>query len=145
MKFAHNFTFYDIFDSQGELLLVALMITTIILFGLLFLLLRNFLSWYLKIDEINKNISFLNVNINKLSSKLNNFQNFNYSKKIVPQSSVKIAPIMLNDKDISNSKSKTLDQNKKRFKSSNLTNANNPVKDYDDDLLADAIESNRSL
>ena len=118
MKIFHNLNFPNLFENQSTLILFSLLVTTILLIGLLVLLLRNFLCWYFRINEINKQLISINVNIHNLSSKIDYLIKINSNKKIIPPNSIKIEPVTLKEKDESNSNFGTLDQSQAQFKKS---------------------------
>lgn len=142
MKIVHNFIFQNSLENQSMLLLI-LLITTIILIGLVVLLLRNFFCWYLRINEINKQLVSINGNIHNLSSKIAYLIKINSNKKIIPPNSIIIKPVTPQEKGVSNSNSDTLDQIKLNPRNLKEIGKGNPEKNYDDDLLAKAIESSR--
>ena len=116
MNIAHNFNFPNLFENQSTFILFSLLVTTILLIGLVFLLLRNFLCWYFRINEISNQLISINVNIHNLSSKIGYLINSN--KKIIPPNSIKIEPVTLQEKGESNSNFGTLDQNQAQSKKS---------------------------
>ena len=118
MKIYQNFNFPNLFENQSTIILFSLLATTILLIGLVVLLLRKFLCWYLRINEINKQLISINVNIHNLSSKIDYLIKINSNKKIIPPNSIKIEPVTLQEKGESNSNFGTFDQNQAQSKKS---------------------------
>ena len=115
MKIYQNFNFPNLFENQSTIILFSLLATTILLIGLVVLLLRKFLCWYLRINEINNQLISINVNIHNLSSKIDYLIKINSNKKINPPNSIKIEPVKLQEKDASNSNFRPLENNKTQF------------------------------
>ena len=112
-KIFNSFNLPNLFGNQSSLLLFSLLVTTILIIGFVVLFLRNFLCWYLKIDEINKQLITIKSDIHSLKYKLDLIK-INSNKKIIPPNYIKIKPETVQEKKPLNSNSRTLDQNQKK-------------------------------
>ena len=112
-KIFNSFNLPNLFGNQSSLLLFSLIVTTILIIGFGVLFLRNFLCWYLKIDEINKQLITIKSDIHSLKYKVDLIK-INSNKKIIPPNYIKIKPETVQEKKPLNSNSRTLDQNQKK-------------------------------
>lgn len=143
MKITRNINFQNLFDNQESILLFFIIITTIILIGLIVLLLRNFLCWYFRINEISKRVNSVDSSIQDLSYKIDYLTKINSTKKNIPSNYIKFDPVKPQDKKVSNSKFGAINQIRNKPKREKKVDKESPIENNDDDLLAKAIESNR--